>query len=93
MKWIVVAGLLSASSAASAECVIGMKSATSVSIVGSTTLLFTGGIVGRVVVQTLEPVRPGARFAIGKDSFCDVDSRAIYMDGRPLQIEQVTQSY
>ncbi|AOI92086.1 hypothetical protein [Burkholderia pseudomultivorans] len=93
MKFAICAFAMLIANTASAECVVSQSTATHVQVIDSGTLLIYGGAAGHTMMRSLTPLLPGGQFAIGKDSFCDFDSSALFMNGQPILIQEIRHLY
>jgi hypothetical protein len=74
---------------ASADCVIGAKSKTQYQVLDSHTIMLSGGYGGQIILKSFQFFQPSSQVSVLKDSFCDFDNAVLYIDGEPVDIQQV----
>jgi len=90
-KRIVAAGMAAflIAGPAAADCVIGAKSKTQYQVLDSHTIMLSGGYGGQIILKSFQFFQPSSQVAVLKDSFCDFENAVLYIDGEPVDIQQV----
>ena len=73
-----------------ADCVINAKSKTKFTILDSHTILLSGGTGPDIIIKTFEFLNSSSSIMVLKDSFCSLESAVLYVDGKPIDVNQVT---
>lgn len=76
-------------SSAHAECVIGAKSKTQFQVLDSHTIMLSGGYGGQIILKSFQFFNSSSQVTILKDSFCDFEDAVLYIDGEPVDVQQV----
>ena len=72
-----------------ADCVYNAKSKTSFRVLGSSTILLTGGYGSDILIKTYSYFYPSSSVTVLKDSFCSYDDSVLYIDDEVVDAQQV----
>lgn len=72
-----------------ADCVYSVKSYTSFVILDSHTLILKGGPGKDIMLKSFAFFYSSSQVTVLRDSFCDYESSVLYVDGQPVDIQQV----
>jgi hypothetical protein len=73
-----------------ADCVYGAKNKTSFKVLGSSTILLSGGYGQDILIKTYSYFYSTSDVTVLKDSFCSYDSAVLHIDGEVVDAQSVT---
>jgi hypothetical protein len=76
---------------AQADCVVNATSKTTYEVLDSHTILLKGGAGGAIMVKSFSFFYSSSSVRVLQDSFCDFASAVLYVDGEPIDVQQVKQ--
>lgn len=89
LGWVIGFTLVYGITHAKADCIYGAKTKTNFSMIDSHTAILKGGVGPDLLIKTMDFIYSGSSILVLKDSFCDYDDSAIYIDGNTINLTQV----
>ena len=72
-----------------ADCVSSAQSKTNFQVLDSHTIMFKGGFGDNFIIKSYSYFNSSPKITILKDSFCDYQAAALYVDGEVIDLQQV----
>lgn len=72
-----------------ADCVFNAKSKTSYTVLDNHTIILRGGFGDDILIKSFSFFHKSSQVSVLKDSFCNYDNSALYVDGEVVDVKDV----